>query len=145
MMQCRPGDRVCATVNYLRNLAFNQYCRRKSYSQISTDVALIVTNAAHLNRIIKNQNPHDDLRTVKIVLIVISIILEVAIGIMLFVKERWNIDDEKQHRFMTLMNDFVVYFIFASVLVHVFVSVFVEEQHLPPQAWARSYLNCSKT
>lgn len=79
IMQCRPGDRVCATLNYIKNLTFGKYCRRKSYSQISTDVALVVTNAAHLTRILRSNNPHDDLRTLKIILIVVSIVLEVSI------------------------------------------------------------------
>ncbi|GIY57241.1 ninjurin-1 [Caerostris extrusa] len=115
----------------------------KAYAQMSMDIALVVTNIAHLTRVLRG-NPHDEMRTAKITLISVSIALEVIIGILLFVKERYDIDDEKCHKIMNLLNDTVVLLIFTSVLVHVFVSVFVDEHHIPPHALSRySHGNCS--
>lgn len=78
MSECRPGDKVCATLNYIKNLKFVDYCRRKTYSQLSVDVALIVVNAAHLTHIIRSGHS-DNLYLIKLCLVCLSIFLEVSI------------------------------------------------------------------
>ncbi|GFX22122.1 uncharacterized protein TNCV_3054761 [Trichonephila clavipes] len=143
-MQCRRGDVVCNALNYIKKLKFCTYCRRKAYAQMSMDIALVVTNVAHLTKILRGRDD-DEMRLIKIILVAVSITLEVGIGILLCFKERYDIDDEKNQRFMDIMNDVVVFMIFASVLVHVFVSVFVEDHHIPSHALARYYGNCSAT
>ncbi|GIY21237.1 uncharacterized protein CDAR_258501 [Caerostris darwini] len=142
-MQCSRNNVVCQALSYIRKLKFCAYCRKKAYAQMSMDIALVVTNIAHLTRVLRG-NPHDEMRTAKITLISVSIALEVVIGILLFVKERYDIDDEKCHKIMNILNDAVVLLIFTSVLVHVFVSVFVDEHHIPTHALSRySHGNCS--
>ncbi|GFT63604.1 ninjurin-1 [Nephila pilipes] len=141
-MQCRRGDIVCNAFNYLKKLKFCTYCRRKAYAQMSMDIALVATNVAHLTKVLRGKD-HDEMRFMKIVLISVSIALEVAIGILLCVKEKYDIDEEKNQRFMNIMNDVVVFVIFTSVLVHVFVSVFVEDHHIPSRVLERYYSNCS--
>ncbi|GFY76911.1 ninjurin-1 [Trichonephila inaurata madagascariensis] len=135
-MQCRRGDVVCNALSYIKKLKFCTYCRRKAYAQMSMDIALVVTNVAHLTKILRGRED-DEMRFIKIILVA------VGIGILLCFKERYDIDEEKNQRFMTIMNDVVVFMIFASVLVHVFVAVFVEEHHIPSHALARYYGNCS--
>lgn len=78
MPECRPGDKVCATLHYIKNLNFFNYCRRKTYSQLSMDVALIVVNAAHLTHIIRSGHT-DNLYLIKLCLVGLSIFLEVSI------------------------------------------------------------------
>ncbi|KFM71059.1 Ninjurin-1, partial [Stegodyphus mimosarum] len=136
-VQCRAGNGVCAALQYLKKLKFCTYCRRKSYSQLSMDVALVVVNVAHMVKIIRGGS-HDNLYTVKLALVGLSIFLEVSIGFLLCIKERFDINDERQHRMLNVLNDLAVWLIFFSVTVHVFVSVFVEEHHLPYHAKYRS-------
>lgn len=144
-MKCRQGDVICHALQYLKNLNFFNYCRRKSYTQLSMDIALIVVNASHLTQVIRIGS-HDSLYTVKICLISLSIFFEVAIGILLCFKERYDINNEGQHKIMNFLNDLVVWLIFFSVLLHVFVSVFVEHNHYPlHSAHYRMYPNCSAT
>uniref|UniRef100_A0A2L2YUM6 Ninjurin-1 n=1 Tax=Parasteatoda tepidariorum TaxID=114398 RepID=A0A2L2YUM6_PARTP len=132
MRQCRKGDIVCHTINIIK-MNFCNYCRRKTYAQASMDIALLVVNAAHLTKVLRG-NPHDNLRMIKISLISVSIVLEVLIAILLFLKERYDLNDEKQNKVMDYMNDIIIYIIFASVLVHVFVSLFVVD-HAPLHYW----------
>ncbi|XP_055948555.1 ninjurin-1-like [Argiope bruennichi] len=143
-MQCQRGNVVCHALNFIKKMKFCTYCRRKSYAQMSMDVALVITNAAHLVRILRG-HPDEEMRLAKIVLVSVSIALEVLIGILLVLKERYDIDDEKCHKIMDVMNDIVIFLIFTSVLVHVFVSVFVED-HMSPHQFALHYKhfsNCS--
>ncbi|XP_054712630.1 ninjurin-1-like [Uloborus diversus] len=143
-MKCRQGDQICAALNYIKNLKFCTYCRRKSYSQISMDIALIVVNAAHMTQIIRMGN-HDSLYFVKLILVGLSIFLEISIGVLLVVKERFDIEDERQHRIMDVLNDLTVWLIFMSTFVHVFVSVFTDNHHLSGQFKTQQslYHNCS--
>ncbi|CAL1287048.1 unnamed protein product [Larinioides sclopetarius] len=143
-MQCQRGNVVCQALSFIKKMKFCTYCRRKSYAQMSMDVALVITNAAHLVRILRG-DPDEDMRLAKIIMVSVSIALEVLIGILLILKERYDIDDEKCHKIMDVMNDIVIFLIFTSVLVHVFVSVFIED-HMSPHQFARHYRhfsNCS--
>lgn len=56
---------------------------------------------------------------------------QVSIGLLLSIKERYDIDDESHQRLMSYLNDLAVWLIFLSVTVHVFVSVFVEHNNVP--------------
>ncbi|XP_035208913.1 ninjurin-2-like isoform X3 [Stegodyphus dumicola] len=139
-----PGGEPAAKGSQTGVLDANVYATKKTIAQGLLDVALLTANASQLKYLLQVGKEHE-FYYVMMTLISLSIILQVSIGFLLCIKERFDINDERQHRMLNVLNDLAVWLIFFSVTVHVFVSVFVEEHHLPYQAKYRSQSNYTST
>lgn len=139
----RNGGTIRNTIACIKTIKFCKYCRSKAWAQGFLDVALIMVNVAHLVRVLQ-RGKRSEFYYYNLTLVGISIALEVTVAILLFIKERWDIDDVAQQRKMDHLNNILVWVVFMSVVTHVFVAVFVEEHHMFPahHTW---YRNCSIT
>lgn len=87
------------------------------------DIALITANANQLRYLIEF-NRHSSTFYVNVVLIVLSLILQVGVGISLIFKGRMDLRGQSKHRHAKRINNYVVVGVFLVTLINVFVASF---------------------
>lgn len=87
------------------------------------DIALITANANQLRFIIE-YNRDSPTYIVALLLIAISLILQLAVGIFLIFKGRYDMKGEEKFKHANTMNNYVVGGVFLITIVNVFVAAF---------------------
>ncbi|XP_029911171.1 ninjurin-1 isoform X3 [Myripristis murdjan] len=105
------------------SLNMNHYANKKSAVESMLDVALLMANASQLKAVLE-QGPDVSLYTLIITLISISLCLQVAVGVLLIFIVRWNVNDERKHWKLNIMENVATGLVFLIVVVNVFITAF---------------------
>ncbi|XP_077458475.1 ninjurin-1 [Stigmatopora argus] len=106
-----------------RPLNMNHYANKKSAAQSMLDVALLMANASQLKAVLE-QGPSFSFYTPLIILISISLTLQILVGIMLIFIVKWNLNDERMHYRLNILENLTTAFVFVIVVVNVFITAF---------------------
>ncbi|XP_061640685.1 ninjurin-1 [Phyllopteryx taeniolatus] len=106
-----------------RPMNMNHYANKKSVAQSMLDVALLMANASQLKAVLE-QGPSFSFYTPLIILISISLILQILVGILLIFIVKWNLNDERMHYRLNVMENMTTAFVFVIVVVNVFITAF---------------------
>lgn len=87
------------------------------------DIALITANANQLRYIIEF-NSNSATFHLNLVLIVISLMLQVAVGVSLIFKGRMDLRGQSKHSNAKMINNYVVVGIFLVTIINVFIASF---------------------
>ncbi|KAM8971852.1 LOW QUALITY PROTEIN: ninjurin-2 [Pelodytes ibericus] len=119
-------------------LNINHYATKKSLAESMLDVALFMANATQLKAVLE-QGPSFTYYVTLITLITLSLALQVAIGILLIIIARRNLNDvEKQHR-LDVLNNVATGLVFLTVLLNIFITAFgVQKTGLYPSRGPRA-------
>ncbi|XP_072522109.1 ninjurin-1 [Salminus brasiliensis] len=104
-------------------LNMNSYANKKSAAESMLDVALLMANASQLKAVLE-QGPTFSFYTGIITLISISLILQVLVGVLLIFIVKWNLNDEKKHYQLNLLENISTALVFIIVVVNVFITAF---------------------
>ncbi|KAF7664849.1 hypothetical protein LDENG_00161800 [Lucifuga dentata] len=107
----------------------NYYANKKSAAESMLDVALLMANASQLKAVLQ-QGPGFSFYTLIITLISISLCLQVTVGVLLIFIVRWNLNDERKHWRLDIMENLATGLTFIIVVVNVFITAFgVQRPH----------------
>ncbi|XP_057701697.1 ninjurin-1 [Corythoichthys intestinalis] len=106
-----------------RPMNMNHYANKKSVAQSMLDVALLMANASQLKAVLE-QGPSFSFYTPLIILISISLTLQILVGIMLIFIVKWNLNDERMHYRLNVLENLTTAFVFVIVVVNVFITAF---------------------
>ncbi|XP_035208915.1 ninjurin-2-like isoform X4 [Stegodyphus dumicola] len=134
-----PGGEPAAKGSQTGVLDANVYATKKTIAQGLLDVALLTANASQLKYLLQVGKEHE-FYYVMMTLISLSIILQMCLGSVLILKGHCDINEASQQARAEKLNDAAVWIVFASTVVHAFLSVF----HInPPEQlpFSAYYLN----
>lgn len=106
-----------------RPLNMNNYANKKSVAESMLDVALLMANASQLKAVLA-QGPQFSFYMPLVTLISISLILQILVGVLLIFILKWNLNDERMHYKLDIMENFATAFVFIIVVVNVFITAF---------------------
>ncbi|XP_049819074.1 ninjurin-B-like [Aethina tumida] len=107
----------------LAQKASNNYAAKKTVAQGMMDIALITANANQLRYIIEF-NKNSSTYYLNLTLIVISLLLQVAVGVSLIFKGRMDLRGESKHQNAKRINNYVVVGVFLVTIINVFIASF---------------------
>ncbi|VVC45374.1 Ninjurin [Cinara cedri] len=119
--------------------AFNLYRNKKLISHGMMDVALFSANANQLRYVLESSNG-DVIRIICITLLLISIFLQILVGIGLLLSARYNVTNCDQRRMAFKFGNYVIVGIFLITVVNIFITSFGGPSAIPPAAIAASPL-----
>uniref|UniRef100_A0A4W5R8P9 Ninjurin 1 n=1 Tax=Hucho hucho TaxID=62062 RepID=A0A4W5R8P9_9TELE len=111
----------CALLQGALNM--NHYANKKSAAESMLDVALLMANASQLKAVLE-QGPGFTFYNPLIALISISLILQVTVGILLIFIVKWNVNDERMHFKLNIMENVTTALVFIIVVVNIFITAF---------------------
>nr|XP_007965296.1 ninjurin-2 isoform X1 [Chlorocebus sabaeus] len=101
----------------------NHYATKKSVAESMLDVALFMSNAMRLKAVLE-QGPSSHYYITLVTLLSLSLFLQVAIGVLLVVIARLNLNEvEKQWR-LNQLNNVATVLVFFTVVINVFITAF---------------------
>ncbi|XP_071878695.1 ninjurin-A isoform X1 [Bombus fervidus] len=101
----------------------NTYAAKKTVAQGMMDVALITANANQLRYLIEYQRESSTFFLI-LSLIVISLFLQVAVGVSLIFKGRFDIKGQSKSQQARKINNYVVIGVFLITIINVFIAAF---------------------
>ncbi|XP_011875434.1 PREDICTED: ninjurin-1-like [Vollenhovia emeryi] len=101
----------------------NSYAAKKTVAQGMMDVALITANANQLRYLIEYQRSSPTFYLIMI-LIIISLLLQIAVGISLIFKGRFDIKGMSKSPSAQRINNYVVVGVFLITIINVFIAAF---------------------
>ncbi|XP_062990496.1 ninjurin-2 [Elgaria multicarinata webbii] len=117
----------------------NHYATKKSVAESMLDVALFMANAAQLKAVLE-QGPSFQYYAALTALIAISLFFQTAIGILLIVMARLNLNDVAKQQRLNLLNNIATVLVFITVIVNIFITAFgVQKTGLYPSYGRRLY------
>ncbi|XP_066995508.2 ninjurin-A isoform X2 [Anabrus simplex] len=103
--------------------AANTYAAKKTVAQGMMDIALITSNANQLRYLLEfSQN--SPTFYMNVILITISLMLQVAVGVSLIFKGRYDLGGEAKMAHANRLNNYVVVGVFMVTIINVFVAAF---------------------
>nr|XP_008108657.1 PREDICTED: ninjurin-2 isoform X1 [Anolis carolinensis] len=126
-----PGSRTENVIN------INRYATKKSVAESMLDVALFMANAAQLKAVLE-QGPSFQYYAVLTAFITISLFFQTAIGILLILIARLNLNDVGKQQRLDLLNNITTILVFITVIVNIFITAFgVQKTGLYPSGYGR--------
>merc|ERR1711983_469712 len=102
----------------------NRYATKKTIAQGMLDVALLTANASQLKYFLQlGENVHPFYHLM-LALIIVSIVLQVIVGILFLVIGGLNINDDPDQRTADILNDVITVLVFLITLVNVVINGF---------------------
>ncbi|KAI4498204.1 hypothetical protein M0802_006690 [Mischocyttarus mexicanus] len=101
----------------------NSFAAKKTVAQGMMDVALITANANQLRYLIEYQRNSPTFFVI-LILIVISLLLQIAVGVSLIFKGRFDIKGQSKSFNARRINNYVVVGVFLITIINVFVAAF---------------------
>ncbi|XP_062123531.1 ninjurin-A isoform X3 [Drosophila sulfurigaster albostrigata] len=98
----------------MKSMDANRYATKKTIAQGMLDIALLTANASQLKYILQVGEQHQFYKLM-LILISLSIVLQVAAGVLLVVQSLVSIAESKDRSLLFTINHFVDAFIFLSV------------------------------
>ncbi|XP_014243692.1 ninjurin-2-like [Cimex lectularius] len=102
---------------------YSTYAAKKTVAQGMMDIALITANANQLRYLIQFQS-YAPTYYVTLTLIVLSIVLQVIVGLFLIFKGRYDLKGEEKLRQANIVNNYVVVGVFLITIINVFIASF---------------------
>nr|XP_057947601.1 ninjurin-1 [Doryrhamphus excisus] len=115
-----------------RPLNMNHYANKKSMAESMLDVALLMANASQLKAVLE-EGPAFSFYVPLVVLISVSLSLQIIVGILLIFIVKWNLNDERMHYKLNIMENVATAFVFIIVVVNVFITAFGVQRPNPSQ------------
>ncbi|XP_015177861.1 PREDICTED: ninjurin-1-like [Polistes dominula] len=103
--------------------AANSFAAKKTVAQGMMDVALITANANQLRYLIEYQRNSPTFYVI-LILIVISLLLQIAVGVSLIFKGRFDIKGQSKSINARKINNYVVVGVFLITIINVFIASF---------------------
>ncbi|KAK9515838.1 hypothetical protein VZT92_026442 [Zoarces viviparus] len=104
-----------------RPINLNHYASKKSAAQSMLDVALLMANSSQLKTVLY-VGPHYRFYIPLIVLLVLSMTLQVIVGLLLIFIVKYDLNDVRKHAKLNRMNNAATLFVFFTVLVNIFIT-----------------------
>lgn len=104
-------------------LNMNSYANKKSVAESMLDVALLMANASQLKAVLA-QGSQFEFYVPLVILISISLILQILVGVLLIFILKWNLNDERMHYKLDILENCATAFVFIIVVVNVFITAF---------------------
>merc|ERR1711894_190563 len=102
----------------------NRYATKKTIAQGMLDVALLTANASQLKYVLQlGENVHPFYHLM-LALIIVSIVLQVIVGILFLVIGGLNINDDPDQRTADILNDVITVLVFLITLVNIVINGF---------------------
>uniref|UniRef100_A0A286XS85 Ninjurin 2 n=2 Tax=Cavia porcellus TaxID=10141 RepID=A0A286XS85_CAVPO len=101
----------------------NHYATKKSVAESMLDVALFMSNAMRLKAVLE-LGPSSQYYTTLVTLISISLLLQVAIGVLLVVIARLNLNEVENQWRLNQLNNAATVLVFITVVFNVFITAF---------------------
>ncbi|XP_064097171.1 ninjurin-1-like [Macrobrachium nipponense] len=103
-------------------LDFNHVKRKMSIVKGCLDIGLLSANGNQLRNIINFGDPDDSLYYIVITSIIISLILQVASGVVMLVAEKFDMNDDEERDQGELLNTITTVLVFVVLIVNVFIA-----------------------
>ncbi|XP_076622563.1 ninjurin-A [Colletes latitarsis] len=114
---------VDTTDKKLQQYKQNTYAAKKTVAQGMMDVALITANANQLRYLIEYQRNSPTFYVI-LSLIIISLLLQIAVGVSLIFKGRFDIKGQSKSLNARRINNYVVVGVFLITIINVFIAAF---------------------
>ncbi|XP_014292259.1 ninjurin-A isoform X2 [Halyomorpha halys] len=112
--------------------SYGRYAAKKTVAQGMMDLALITANANQLRYVIQYQSSSPTYYFV-FTLIVISILLQIAVGICLIFKGRFDLKGDEKRIQANAINNYVIVGVFLVTVINVFIAAFsIGPEAAPP-------------
>ncbi|GJQ77840.1 hypothetical protein Trydic_g16095 [Trypoxylus dichotomus] len=102
----------------------NSYAAKKTVAQGMMDIALITANANQLRFLVLFTDPNGMSFYVNVSLIIISLLLQVAIGVALIFKGRLDFKGYSRKHAAKVINNYIVIGVFLVTIINVFIASF---------------------
>ncbi|XP_066972516.1 ninjurin-1-like [Macrobrachium rosenbergii] len=103
-------------------LDFNHVKRKMSIVKGCLDIGLLSANGNQLRNIINFGDPEDSLYYIVITSIILSLILQIASGVIMLVAEKFDINDEEEREQGERLNTVTTVLVFVVLIVNVFIA-----------------------
>ncbi|XP_044878653.1 ninjurin-1 isoform X1 [Mauremys mutica] len=101
----------------------NRYANKKSAAESMLDIALLMANATQLKAVME-QGPSFSFYIPLIVLISISLILQVAVGVLLIFLVKYDVRKTEKQAKLDFLNNLATGLVFIIVVVNIFITAF---------------------
>uniref|UniRef100_A0A8D0H0R9 Ninjurin 2 n=1 Tax=Sphenodon punctatus TaxID=8508 RepID=A0A8D0H0R9_SPHPU len=119
------------------NININHYATKKSVAESMLDMALFMANATQLKAVLE-QGPSFQYYATLASLISISLLLQIAIGILLIIIARLNLNDVAKQQRLDVLNNAATALVFITVILNIFITAFgVQKTGLYPSVHSR--------
>ncbi|KAL6482824.1 hypothetical protein MHYP_G00076960 [Metynnis hypsauchen] len=99
----------------------NHYATKKSAAQSMLDVALLMANSSQLKTVL-HEGPEYRFYIPLIALIILSITLQVIVGLLLIFIVKYNLNVKRKQPKLNMMNNMTTIFVFFIVLINDFIT-----------------------
>eukprot|EP00058_Branchiostoma_floridae_P008322 XP_002593810.1 hypothetical protein BRAFLDRAFT_121096 [Branchiostoma floridae] len=104
----------------------NNFTQKKTMAQGFMDMALITANVAQLKLVMyEGENGRVVWYEFVVFLLVCSILVQILVGILLFIKSRYSIEDPEHHKHAEMANNWATGLVMIVTVLNVFISAFV--------------------
>ncbi|CAD7006670.1 ninjurin-1 [Ceratitis capitata] len=107
----------------LTTVDVNAYAHKKTLAQGMMDLALLTANANQLRYVVETYKNHPYFYP-SLVLLILSIGFQIAVGVGLILNSRYNIEDKKEVCHAEKVNNYTICGIFIITVINVFISAF---------------------
>ncbi|XP_060794156.1 ninjurin-1 isoform X5 [Neoarius graeffei] len=97
----------------------NRYATKKSTAQSMLDMALLMANSSQLKTALQ-EGP--EYRFHLIALIILSLTLQVIVGLLLMFIVKHNLNDERKQPKLNMLNNMATVFVFITLLINVLIT-----------------------
>lgn len=101
----------------------NLYAAKKTVAQGMMDIALLTANASQLKYVLR-EGDNDKYYLLNLTCLSVSISLQIIVGVLLVLNNRYNINMTAQQHNAELLNNLTIIGIFLITVVNVFISAF---------------------
>ncbi|XP_023214019.1 ninjurin-2-like [Centruroides sculpturatus] len=101
----------------------NLYAAKKTVAQGMMDIALLTANASQLKYVLR-EGENDKYYLLNVTCLSVSISLQIIVGVLLVLNNRYNINMTAQQHNAELLNNLTIIGIFLITVVNVFISAF---------------------
>lgn len=107
----------------LATVDVNAYAHKKTLAQGMMDLALLTANANQLRYVVETYKSHPYFYP-SLVLLILSIGFQIAVGVGLILNSRYNIEDKKEVCHAEKVSNYTICGIFIITVINVFISAF---------------------
>ncbi|XP_038623782.1 ninjurin-2 [Tachyglossus aculeatus] len=121
-----PGPSRDAPIN------LNHYATKKSVAESMLDVALFMANATQLKAVL-DQGPTSQHYTALVALIGVSLLLQLAMGVLFIIIARMNLNEVSKQQRLNHLNNMATALVFVTAVINIFITAFgVQKTGFPP-------------
>merc|ERR1711953_788525 len=107
-----------------KTLDANRYATKKTIAQGMLDVALLTANASQLKYVLQVGEDNHPFYHLMLALIILSIILQIIVGILFLIIGGMNINENADQRVADILNDIITVTVFLITLINVVINGF---------------------